>query len=129
MPHNIRIIPRLDIKGPNLVKGIHLEGIRVLGKPEDFARNYYKAGAAELIYMDVVASLYNRNNLFHFIEKACEEIFIPYHGWGIKDYKRYRKGIKGGSGQSRHKYAGYKDAKLHKRDIKDIRFSMYCRLS
>ena len=34
---NIRIIPRLDIKGPNLVKGIHLEGLRVLGNPEDFA--------------------------------------------------------------------------------------------
>ncbi len=34
---NLRIIPRLDIKGPNLVKGIHMEGLRVLGKPEDFA--------------------------------------------------------------------------------------------
>lgn len=44
----IRIIPRLDIKGPNLVKGIHLEGLRVLGKPEDFARYYYEKGADEL---------------------------------------------------------------------------------
>ncbi len=35
---NIRIIPRLDIKGPNLVKGINFEGLRVLGKPEKFAR-------------------------------------------------------------------------------------------
>lgn len=42
---HIRIIPRLDIKGPNLVKGIHLEGLRVLGKPEDFAKLYYKQGA------------------------------------------------------------------------------------
>ena len=57
---NIRIIPRLDIKGPNLVKGIHLEGLRVLGSPEDFAEHYYNAGADELIYMDVVASLYGR---------------------------------------------------------------------
>ena len=35
---NVRVIARLDIKGPNLVKGIHFEGLRVLGKPEDFAR-------------------------------------------------------------------------------------------
>jgi len=39
-----RLIPRLDIKGPNLVKGIHLEGLRVLGKPEFFARRYYEEG-------------------------------------------------------------------------------------
>lgn len=58
---NIRIIPRLDIKGPNLVKGIHLEGLRVLGKPESFARFYYEHGADELAYMDAVASLYRRN--------------------------------------------------------------------
>ena len=58
-----RIIARLDIKGPNLVKGIHLEGLRVLGKPEDFARYYYENGADELFYQDVVASLYDRNSL------------------------------------------------------------------
>ena len=39
----IRIIPRLDIKGPNLVKGIHLEGLRVLGKPSQFASYYYQS--------------------------------------------------------------------------------------
>ena len=45
----VRVIPRLDIKGPNLVKGIHMEGLRVLGKPEWFARHYYESGADELI--------------------------------------------------------------------------------
>ena len=74
---NIRIIPRLDIKGPNLVKGIHLEGLRVLGKPENFARYYYENGADELIYIDVVASLYNRNSLLEIIKKTAQEIFIP----------------------------------------------------
>ena len=63
----VRIIPRLDIKGPNLVKGIHLEGLRVLGKPEDFARLYYEEGADELIFQDTVASLYQRNNLTEII--------------------------------------------------------------
>ena len=69
-----RIIPRLDIKGPNLVKGMHLEGLRVLGKPEDFAKYYYEHGADELIYQDVVASLYGRNSLHEIISKTAQEI-------------------------------------------------------
>jgi len=73
----IRIIPRLDIKGPNLVKGIHLEGLRVLGKPEDFARLYYEQGADELIFQDTVASLYQRNNLTEIITRTAANIFIP----------------------------------------------------
>lgn len=73
----VRVIPRLDIKGPNLVKGIHLEGLRVLGRPEDFARYYYDHGADELIYQDVVASLYERNSLHDFISRTVKNIFIP----------------------------------------------------
>ena len=82
---NIRIIPRLDIKGPNLVKGIHFEGLRVLGKPEHFARFYYENGADELIYMDAVASLYGRNSLLDIVRRTAREIFIPLTvGGGIR---------------------------------------------
>ena len=73
---NHRIIARLDIKGPNLVKGIHLEGLRVLGKPEEFAKHYYEMGADELMFVDVVASLYERNSLTEIISKTAKEIFI-----------------------------------------------------
>jgi imidazole glycerol-phosphate synthase subunit HisF len=73
----VRVIPRLDIKGPNLVKGIHLEGLRILGKPEDFARRYSADGADELIYVDVVASLYQRNSLDDIVERTAAEIFVP----------------------------------------------------
>ncbi|HMZ38120.1 MAG TPA: HisA/HisF-related TIM barrel protein, partial [Leptospiraceae bacterium] len=59
----IRLIGRLDIKGPNLIKGIHLEGLRVIGDPQEFARKYYEQGIDELVYMDIVASLYGRNSL------------------------------------------------------------------
>lgn len=87
----IRIIPRLDIKGSNLVKGVHLEGLRVLGKPERFARFYYEQGADELIYMDIVASLYNRNNLAHIVEKTSREIFIPLTvGGGLRTLEDVR---------------------------------------
>ena len=81
----LRIIPKLDIKGPNLVKGINLEGLRVLGKPQSFAKYYYENGADELIYQDVVASLYDRNTLQDIISKTAKEIFIPLNvGGGIR---------------------------------------------
>ncbi|MHA1598201.1 MAG: imidazole glycerol phosphate synthase subunit HisF [Alphaproteobacteria bacterium] len=73
----VRIIPRLEIKGPNLVKGIHFEGLRVLGRPEAFARAYYEAGADELIYVDAVASLYGRNSLLDLVARTAAEIFVP----------------------------------------------------
>ena len=82
---NLRIIARLDVKGPNLIKGIHLEGLRVLGKPNDFALKYYEQGADELIYMDSVASLYGRNHLGNIIKEAVKDIFIPLTvGGGIR---------------------------------------------
>ena len=80
-----RIIPRLDIKGPNLVKGIHLEGLRTLGRPEDFAAFYYAQGADELIFQDTVASLYERNSLTDVISRTAKDIFIPLTvGGGIR---------------------------------------------
>ena len=63
MSSNIRLIARLDIKGPNLIKGVHLEGLRKIGDPNHFAKLYYDQGVDEIIYMDIVASLYGRNNL------------------------------------------------------------------
>lgn len=87
----VRIIPRLDIKGPNLVKGIHLEGLRVLGNPEQFAKFYYENGADELFFQDVVASLYERNSLNEIITKTAKEIFIPLTvGGGIRSISDIR---------------------------------------
>ena len=94
----IRIIPRLDIKGPNLVKGIHLEGLRVLGKPEDFAKLYYEQGADELIYQDTVASLYQRNSLTDIITKTAKNIFIPITvGGGLRTLDDINKVLRAGA--------------------------------
>ncbi len=94
----MRIIPRLDIKGPNLVKGIHLEGLRVLGKPEEFARFYYEQGADELLFMDVVASLYDRNSLGEIISKTAREIFIPLTvGGGIRTIEDITQVLRAGA--------------------------------
>ncbi len=97
MPH-FRIIPKIDIKGPNLVKGIHLEGLRVLGKPEKFARYYYESGADELVYMDVVASLYERNSLLDIVKKTSQEIFIPLTvGGGLRTLDDIRNVLRAGA--------------------------------
>jgi cyclase len=95
---SVRIIPRLDIKGPNLVKGIHLEGLRVLGKPEKFARLYYEQGADELLYMDVVASLYQRNSLLDMVRRTSREIFIPLTvGGGLRTLDDIREALRAGA--------------------------------
>jgi cyclase len=70
----VRLIARLDIKGPNLIKGIHLEGLRVMGPPHEFAHRYYKEGIDEIIYMDTVASLYGRNSLTELVENIIPMI-------------------------------------------------------
>lgn len=94
----IRIIPRLDIKGPNLVKGVQMEGLRVLGSPYQFAGKYYKDGADELIYMDVVASLYGRNSLLSLIERTAKDIFIPLTvGGGIRSVEDVRDVLRAGA--------------------------------
>lgn len=93
-----RVIARLDIKGPNLVKGIHLEGLRVLGKPWDFARYYYENGADELIFQDVVASLYGRNCLYDIIVKTAKEIFIPLTvGGGLRTLEDIGTALRSGA--------------------------------
>ena len=85
MKPTTRLIARLDIKGPNVVKGIHLEGLRIVGQPGPLARRYYDDGVDEIIYMDTVASLYGRNNILPVIENAAREIFVPMTvGGGIR---------------------------------------------
>ena len=93
-----RIRPRLDIKGPNLVKGIHFEGLRVLGKPEQYARYYYDNGADELFYMDTVASLYGRNSLLDIVERTARDIFIPLTvGGGLRSIEDIRAVLRAGA--------------------------------
>lgn len=94
----LRIIPRLDIKGPNLVKGVRFEGLRVLGKPEDFAALYYEQGADELYYQDAVASLYGRNSLLDIVARTADEIFIPLTvGGGLREVEDMRTVLRAGA--------------------------------
>jgi cyclase len=109
----IRIISRLDIKGPNLVKGIRLEGLRVLGKPEAFARAYYEAGADELLYLDAVASLYGRNSLLPVVERTAREVFIPLTvGGGLRSLDDIRAALRAGADKVSLNTAAIRDPSL-----------------
>lgn len=95
---NIRVIARLDIKGPNLIKGIHLEGLRVIGDPQEHALRYAAQGADELLYIDIVASLYGRNNLSDIISRAADQVFIPITvGGGIRTIADARHILRSGA--------------------------------
>lgn len=94
----LRIIPRLDIKAPNLVKGVRLEGLRVMGKPEEFALRYFEQGADELYYQDIVASLYGRSNIIDLIKETAGRIFVPLTvGGGIRTHADIQQILRAGA--------------------------------
>ena len=109
----LRIVSRLDIKGPNLVKGLNLEGLRILGKPQQFAKAYYEEGIDELIYVDTVASLYGRNSLLDLIRLTAKEIFIPLTvGGGISSVENIRDLLKAGADKVSINTAGILNERL-----------------
>lgn len=88
----VRLIARLDIKGPNLIKGVRFEGLRVLGDPQEYAKRYYESGIDELIYIDTVATLYGRNSLNDLVTFTAQHIFIPLTaGGGIRSVDDVRQ--------------------------------------
>ena len=96
--HIIRIIPRLDVKGPNVVKGINLEGLRVIGNPVELAYKYYKDGADEILYLDIVASLYQRNFDFDLLKSVSKKIFVPKTvGGGIRSLNDINNALRAGA--------------------------------
>ncbi len=95
---NVRLIARLDIKGPNLIKGVHLEGLRVIGDPQDYARRYYEQGADELIYIDIVASLYGRSMLTEIVRRVAHDVFVPLTiGGGVRSVDDVRDLLRAGA--------------------------------
>lgn len=80
-----RLIARLDIKGASLIKGINLEGVRKIGDPQEYARAYYGDHIDEIIYMDIVASLYDRSMITDIVSHTADNVFVPITvGGGIR---------------------------------------------
>lgn len=94
----MRIIARLDVKPPNIVKPIHFDGLKKLGNPQDFAKKYYEEGADEIMYIDIVSSLYRRDILFDLAKDVSKNIFTPFMvGGGVKTIEHTKKLIHNGA--------------------------------
>lgn len=98
MSKNIRIIPVLHVKGQNVVKPVHTEALKVVGAPKTFAHRYYREGADELIYLDIVASLYRRNLDFDLLASVVADVFIPVTvGGGIRSLADINNALRSGA--------------------------------
>ncbi len=86
-----RIIPKLDIKGPNVIKGVRMEGLKIIGDPSELSMQYNNQAADEIVYIDTVASLYGRNNLHDIVRRVTEQCFVPTTvGGGIRTIENIR---------------------------------------
>lgn len=95
---SIRVIPRLDIKGTNVIKGIQMDGLRIIGNPIEIASRYYDEAADEISFFDVVASLYGRQNLTELISTVAKASFVPLTvTGGIRTLEDARKVITNGA--------------------------------
>lgn len=95
---NVRLIARLDVKAPNLVKGVQLEGLRKLGNPNEFAIRYYQGGIDEIYYEDIVASLYERNSLLDIVAQTTRDIFVPVTvGGGLRSVDDVAAALRAGA--------------------------------
>ena len=110
---NVRLIARLDVKAPNLVKGIQLEGLRKMGDPNEFASKYYLQGVDEIYYEDIVASLYERNSLIDIIEKTTESVFVPITvGGGLRSIDDVAAALRAGADKVSINTAAHKEPDL-----------------
>lgn len=108
-----RLIARLDIKAPYLVKGIQLEGLRKIGDPNRFARQYYQDGIDEILYMDIVASLYKRNSLSDIVRHTTDEVFIPITvGGGLRGIDDVQAALAAGADKVAINTAAIQDKRL-----------------
>lgn len=113
MSKKIRLIARMDVKNNYLVKGIQLEGLRKMGDPHAFAVDYYQQGIDELLYMDIVASLYNRNQLSEIVYRTTGDVFIPITvGGGLRSVDDVRSILQMGADKVAINTAAIKDESI-----------------
>ena len=119
--NKLRLIARLDIKNDYIVKGINFEGIRKVGDPNLLGSKYYKEGIDEILYMDVVASLYERNTITKYIKDAAKNIFVPLTvGGGIRNLDDIKNVLNSGADKVAINTAAVKNPNLIKKASSEI---------
>ncbi len=93
-----RIIPCLDVDNGRVVKGVKFENIRDAGDPVEIARRYNEQGADEITFLDITASVDNRNTMLHTVERMASEVFIPLTvGGGVRTIEDIRNLLNAGA--------------------------------
>ncbi len=93
-----RIIPCLDVKNGQTVKGINFENLRYAGDPVSLAKKYSDEGADELVFLDITATNEKRKTIVELVEHVAREVFIPFTvGGGISDIEDIRQILSAGA--------------------------------
>lgn len=96
--HTKRIIPCLDVTGGRVVKGINFVNLRDAGDPVEVAKAYDKAGADELVFLDITASSDARNIVIDMVRRVAETVFIPFTvGGGIRTVEDFKAILREGA--------------------------------
>lgn len=96
--HTKRIIPCLDVNGGRVVKGVNFVNLIDAGDPVEIAKAYDKAGADELVFLDITASSDARNTVVDMVRRVAEEVFIPFTvGGGIRTVDDFKKILREGA--------------------------------
>ena len=85
MSLSVRVIPCLDVSNGRVVKGVNFANLRDAGNPVELAQRYYQAGADEITFLDVNATVDNRSTMYELVTKTAESVFIPLTvGGGVR---------------------------------------------
>ena len=96
--HTKRIIPCLDVNNGRVVKGVNFVDLKDAGDPVEIAKAYDKAGADELVFLDITASSDRRNTVVDMVRKVAETVFIPFTvGGGIRTVDDFRALLREGA--------------------------------
>ena len=96
--HTKRIIPCLDVNNGRVVKGVNFVSLRDAGDPVEIAKAYDKAGADELVFLDITASSDARGTVVDMVRKVAENVFIPFTvGGGIRTVDDFKAILREGA--------------------------------
>ena len=96
--HTKRIIPCLDVNNGRVVKGVNFVSLRDAGDPVEIAKAYDKAGADELVFLDITASSDARGTVVDMVRKVAENVFIPFTvGGGIRTVDDFKALLREGA--------------------------------
>ena len=111
--HTKRIIPCLDVRDGKVVKGINFVGIKEVGDPVELAKEYYKQGADELVFLDITATHEGRGIMEKVVERVAEQIFIPFTvGGGLRSMEDIKRILRAGADKISLNSAAVRDKSL-----------------